>query len=586
MKQIPIVDSVIKDLNPLQEALREARKVFIVVAAFSACSNLLMLITPLYSLQVLDRVIGSGNLNTLLMLSLIIGLIYFIYAMVQVARSFTLIKIGEWLENRVAPALFKNSVAGAALKPTFGASQILRDFQTVKTFMTSTGLNTILDSPWTIAYVVALYMIHPYMGNIAVIGSVIIMLFAFINAIATTKVLNEATEYQIKSLNQAEIATRNAEVVEAMGMMKNVAHNWHQFNKQSLARQSVASYRSSVMSNTARYIRNVISMMVTYWAAYVIVTSNSVQMTTGGMIASSILVGKALAPFDNFIELWKSITNAMKAFARINFAIKSVNLRDDSMPIPSVKGQINVEKLFYAHAVKNPLEFLLNPKYIIKDVSFELGSGEVLAIIGHSAAGKSTLAKLLVGVWKPLAGSVRLDSAEVYNWNRENFGQHIGYLPQGIELFSGTIKENIARMKDTFDPDKVIEAAKMAGAHDMILKLPNGYDSDIGIAGSNLSGGQKQRVGLARAFYGDPKLVILDEPNANLDEEGENALSKSLIEAKNKGITVIVISHRPSVLSVVDRILILHGGEVTSYGTRDEVLRKINMSKGGIIHVN
>jgi ABC-type protease/lipase transport system fused ATPase/permease subunit len=259
------------------------------------------------------------------------------------------------------PAAFDaKSVASAAVRQTLGAGQVLRDFQTVKIFVTSTGLNTIFDAPWTIAYIIVLYLIHPYMGNIAVIGGIVIIIFAFVNAIATTGVLNEATEYSIKSLNHAEIATRNAEVIEAMGMMKNVSRHWHTLNKQALAKQSVASYRNGIISNISRYIRNVISMLVTGVSAYVIVTTNQLDMTTGGMIASSILVGKALAPFDNFIELWKGITNTLKAYARINDALKHVSLRDETMPIPSVVGRLEISNIYYAHETKNPLEFIFD----------------------------------------------------------------------------------------------------------------------------------------------------------------------------------------------------------------------------------
>jgi ATP-binding cassette subfamily C protein len=256
------------------------------------------------------------------------------------------------------------------------------------------------------------------------------------------------------------------------------------------------------------------------------------------------------------------------------------------MPIPHVEGRLEIRNIYYAHETKNPLEFILNPKYVINNLSFTVEPGEILAIIGPSAAGKSTIAKLLVGVWKTISGTIRLDGGEVSSWNRENFGQHVGYLPQGIELFTGTVKQNIARMAENFNPEDVINAAKLSGAHDVILKLPEGYDSDIGIAGSRLSGGQKQRVALARAFYGNPKLVILDEPNANLDEAGEKALSMALVEAKKRGITVIVISHRPSILSVVDKILVLQGGSIAAYGTKEEIEKKIQMLSGGIIHID
>jgi ATP-binding cassette, subfamily C, bacterial len=585
MKQIPIVQSTIKNLNPMQEALQKCKNAFWIVFWFALCVNLLMLITPLYSLQVLDRVIGSGNLSTLLMLSLIIGLIYFVYGLVQIARSFLLIKMGEWLDNTVSPILFAHSVASSAIKQTLGADQLLRDFQTVKTFVTSTGINTIFDAPWTLAYLAVIFMINPYIGYLTVVGGIVIIIFAFLNAIATNQTLGEATEYSIKGLNQAQIATRNAEVIEAMGMMKNVMHNWKKFNTAALTKQSIASYRNGVISNISRYIRNVMQMMVTGIGAYVVVISGGKDMTTGGMIASSILVGKALAPFDNFIELWKSISSTLKSYKRINESFKINSLRDDAMPIPDVSGHLTVDNIYYAHAPSGHLAFFSMPKYIIKGVSFSVQPGEVLAIIGPSGAGKSTLSKLIVGVWKTTSGTVRLDGGEIYRWNREDFGKHVGYLPQGIELFSGTIKQNIARMEEEVDPEKVIEAAKMAGAHEIILKFPDGYDSDIGIAGSNLSGGQRQRIGLARAFYKNPKIVILDEPNANLDEAGEKALSGALVKAKEKKMAVVVISHRPSVLNVADHIIVIQDGAVAAYGTKDEIHSKVQMLNDGIIHI-
>jgi len=429
-------------------------------------------------------------------------------------------------------------------------------------------------------------MIHPYMGIITVVGAIIIVSTAFFNAAATNKTLGEATEFAIKSHTQADVATRNAEAVEAMGMMKNVTKNWHQYNAASLAKQSIASYRNGVISNFSRFIRNLMQMLVTGIGAYIVVTTSGRDMTTGGMIASSIIVGRALAPFDNAIELWKSISSTMKSYKNINQAFAKHKPRDESMPIPHVEGHLALENVYYATPLPANVPQPPTPKYILKGVSFAVQPGEVLAIIGPSAAGKSTLAKIMVGVWKENSGSVRLDDAEIYRWNREDFGHHVGYLPQGIELFSGSIKQNIARMLDNAEPAKVIAAAKIAGAHEMILRFPDGYDSDIGPAGSNLSGGQRQRIGLARAFYGNPKLVILDEPNANLDEAGEIALSNALKQAKELGIAVVVISHRPSVLSVVDKILVLQDGTVAAYGTQDEVHNRIKMLKGGTIHIN
>lgn len=572
--------------NPLTNAINKCKSAFWVTFCFAFVINLLMLITPLYSLQVLDRVIGSGSKETLLMLSMIIGFIYFVYGLLQIARSFTLIKIGEWLDNNLSPIIFGHAISASATRMNVGASQLLRDFQTVKTFLTSTGINTIFDAPWSIIYIIVIFMIHPYIGIITVVGAIIIVSTAFFNAIATNKTLGEATEFAIKSHTQADVATRNAEAVEAMGMMKNVTKNWHQYNAASLTKQSTASYRNGVISNFSRFIRNIMQMLVTGVGAYVVVTTSGRDMTTGGMIASSIIVGRALAPFDNAIELWKSISSTMKSYKNINQAFEKFKPRDESMPIPNVEGHLTIENIYYSTPLPPHIPQPPIPKYVLKGVSFSVQPGEVLAIIGPSAAGKSTLAKIIVGVWKESSGSVRLDGAEIYRWNREDFGHHVGYLPQGIELFSGSIKQNIARMLENADPSKVIAAAKIAGAHEMILRFPDGYDSDIGAAGSSLSGGQRQRIGLARAFYGNPKLVILDEPNANLDEAGEIALSNALKQAKEIGTAVVVISHRPSVLAVVDKILVLQDGAVAAYGTQDEIHNRIKMLKSGTIHIN
>ena len=579
-------NQVEKKDNPLKIALEKCRAAFKITFVFAFIINLLMLVTPLYSLQVLDRVIGSGNIETLLMLSIIIAFIYFIHTLLQIARSFTLIKVGEWLDNTLSPVLFGHSISASATKVDPASSQMLRDFQTLKTFLTSTGINTLFDAPWSIVYIVIIFMIHPYIGYITIAGAVIIVGFAFFNAVATNKTLNEATEYSIKAMGQAEIANRNAEAVEAMGMIKNVKRNWAKFNEASLAKQSVASYRNGVISNFSRFIRNVMQMAVTGMGAYVVVKSNGQDMTTGGMIASSIIVGKALAPFDNAIGMWKSISSTMKSYKNINESFAKHTERDQAMPIPHVDGHLAVENVYYSSPVPSGMPIPPMPKHILKGVSFAIQPGEILAIVGPSAAGKSTLAKLIVGVWAASSGSVRLDGGDVYTWNRENFGEHVGYLPQGIELFSGSIKDNIARMSDQLNPEKVIEAAKMCGAHEMILRFQDGYDSDIGSGGSNLSGGQRQRIGLARAFYGTPKLVVLDEPNANLDEAGELALAGALAEARKKKITVIVISHRPSVLSEVDKIMVIQDGAVASFGSKEEIHGRIQMLKNGMIHIN
>jgi PrtD family type I secretion system ABC transporter len=559
--------------NTLIRVLDQCRPVFWIVFAFAFGVNLLMLVTPLYSLQVLDRVLSSQNKNTLLMLSILMIALYVALHMLQVARSFTLIKLGEWLDQQLSPDLFMNSIRSAAVKASVGGAQNLRDLQTVKTFLTSVGINTLFDAPWSIIYIAVLFIIHPWMGWLAVVGCILLSACAVFNAYATNTKLNEANEQSMRSMNQSEIATRNAEVIEAMGMMKSVTNRWSKFQQESLALISIASYRNGIISNVARFTRMILQLLVTGLCAYLIIMT-PYDMSMGGMIGAGIIMGRALTPFDNAIEIWKSISSALKSYARLKEAYVRVSDRQESMKLPTPEGAFAVENVFFA-----PPSAAANGgpvSYTLKGVNFALNPGDILAIIGPSAAGKSSLAKLMVGVWKAMQGSVRLDGADVFTWNREDFGQHVGYLPQDVGLFGGTIRDNIARLREDADPEEIVEAAKITGAHDMILRLKNGYETDIGIGGSNLSGGQKQRIGLARAFYGNPKLVILDEPNANLDEIGEQALVSAITHAKQKKITTVIISHRPSILSCVDKILILQDGMVAAFGSRDEIMAKFS----------
>jgi len=556
--------------NTLLKVLDQCRPVFWIVFAFSFGVNLLMLITPLYSLQVLDRVLSSQNKDTLLMLTLIMIVLYIALHMIQVARSFTLIKLGEWLDQQLSPDLFMNSIRSAAMKASVGGAQNLRDLQTVKQFLTSVGINTLFDAPWSIIYIAVLFMIHPWMGWLSVIGALLLLCFAILNAYATNSKLNEANEFSMRSMNQSEISTRNAEVIEAMGMMTAVTNRWQKFQQQSLALISVASYRNGIISNISRFIRMILQLLVTGLGAYLVIVS-PMDMSTGGMIGSSIIMGRALTPFDNAIEIWKQISSSLKSYERLKQAYVRLSDRQEAMKLPIPQGNFSVENVFFAPTIPGSNG---PTAYTLKGVSFALNPGDILAIIGPSAAGKSSLAKIMVGVWKALQGSVRLDGADVYSWNREDFGNHVGYLPQDIELFSGSIKDNIARLKEDADPNAIVEAAQMTGAHDLILRLKNGYETDIGVGGANLSGGQRQRIGLARAFYGNPKLVVLDEPNANLDELGEQALVNAIAYAKQKKITTVIISHRPSILSCVDKILILQDGAVAAFGTKDEIMAK------------
>lgn len=557
--------------NPLVNALYTCRKAFVITFMFSFGVNLLGLITSIYALQVLDRVLGSNNQSTLFWLSVIIFFVYVSHTLLQITRSFSLIKIGEWLDNNISPKLFTHAVSNAAIRPSLGASQTIREFANVKSFLTSSGINSLFDAPWSIIYVIVIFLIHSYLGWLTIFGAALMLFMAFLNAYAINTTLANSNEFNLKGHHMAEIATRNAETVQAMGMMEKVRHRWMELNKKSLEMQSVASYRNGVISNVTRFFRAILQMAVTAIGAYLVIVTGGQDMTPGYMIASSIMIGRALAPFDQAVEVWKQVTTAMKSYKKIKASFDKDALKPEGISIANPAGAMSSENVFFAPPPSSPGE---QPKYTLKGLNFNLEAGKSLAIIGPSAAGKSTLARLLVGVWKPTTGHVRLDSMDVFAWNREDFGKHVGYLPQGIELFSGTIKDNISRLETNPDPEKIIEAAKLAGAHEMISKLPNAYETDIGIAGSLLSGGQRQRVGLARAFYGNPKLVVLDEPNANLDEKGEIGLVEALENAKKKNITIILISHRPSILAFVDMIMILQEGMIVAYGPKEEVMAR------------
>jgi len=558
--------------TPLKTALKDCRLAFVVTFVLSLGANVLTLISAFYVLQVLDRVLGSNNLTTLTMLTILVACIYITTHLIQVARSFTLIKIGEWLDDKITPTLFSHAVKGAATRQSMGASQSIREFSNIRSFLTSVGINSLFDAPWSIIYIVVGFLIHPTIGYLIIVGALLMLLMGCINAYSVNSSLAQSNEFNIKSLYMADIATRNAETVQAMGLMKNVRERWSDLNDKALETQSVASYRNGIISNATRLFRQLLSMIMTAIGAWIVVTSHHQEMSSGSMILASIITSKALAPFDQAIEVWKQITSAMKSYTKINSLFEKEVGQKEGISIPNPTGRISVENVFFAPPISNPGE---QPKYTLKGLNFVLEPGTSLAIIGSNAAGKSTLARVLVGAWKPTAGNVRFDEIDVSSWDREAFGKQVGYLSQAVELFLGSIKENIGRMDKHAKPEKVIEAAQVSGSHEMISRLAQGYETDIGLAGSLLSGGQKQRVGIARAFFGDPKLIVLDEPNSNLDDKGEQALIGAITGATKKGSSVVVISHKPAILAFVDRIMVLQDGMIAAYGPREEIMAKL-----------
>ena len=546
------------ELGKLMGALRRS---MIYAFVFSFCMNVLLLLLPIYSLQVLDRVISSGSIDTLLMLSLIACIGFVFFGIFNMVRGFVFHGMVEWLDTKLAPRLIEVAITKSSVGANIAAGQYQRDLSSVKNFINS-GLATLLDAPWSLLFIVVIYMISPVLGFISVIGAVLLIALAALNELITRKVYEDAQQGTIQSAQLADVVGRNAEAIEAMGMTPQITQNWVDSNQSGVEAQYKASHRGNLLSSISRFFRFMVQVGIIGVGAYLTLQN---EMTTGGMIAASILVGRALGPFEAAISVWRSFVMARDAYHRLDNALNSTPQMRGEMALPAPEGRVTSEGVFFHPSGGNA---------ILKNINFALQPRESLGIIGPSAAGKSTLAKIIMGILPTTSGAMRLDGAEVFKWNREDLGQYVGYMPQQVDLFNGTIKDNIARMHKNASDEDVIYAAKFAGCHEMILKLPKGYETEFVSGNLNLSPGQRQRIGLARAVYGKPRFVVLDEPNGNLDGEGERALLQALARMKKVGMTYIVVAHRPSIVSNVDKVLMLQGGMVQAFGPRDEVLKQ------------
>lgn len=547
----------------LKRLFRQARVPFIWVAVFSLASNLLMLAMPLYTLQVLDRVMSSFNFNTLLMLTIVtVGCLVF-YGLFTAVRGMVLARIGEWLQAVLGPRLMKIAVENSACGLPASASQFQREILAIKGFVTGAGITALFDAPWSIIFILVIYLINPVLGIIALCGAFLLLGFGVIVEYSTKKPLDQSNELNMRSLNYAEITSRNAEAVEAMGMLPTLVKNWEVQNKESTDLQSIANNRSNLLLSLSRVLRMILQIAIIGVGGWLAING---ELTVGAMIGASILTGRALAPFENAIAIWKQWIAARDAYHRLEVALSDLPRLRGTMEMPSPGGTLRVENLVYTPPKGN--------LPIIKGVNFALNAHESLGIIGPSAAGKSTLARLLMGILPPTHGSVRLDGVDIFQWNRQDLGQYVGYLPQNVELFPGTIKDNIARMDLEADPKAVFKAAQLAGCHEMILRLPMGYETEFSQYQLSLSPGQRQRIGLARALYGDPSFIVLDEPNANLDGEGEIALQQTILRMKQSQITFVLVAHKPAIVHHVDKILMLQDGTIKDFGPRDQVLQK------------
>ncbi|HHX8441426.1 TPA: type I secretion system permease/ATPase [Vibrio diabolicus] len=531
--------------------------------AFSLFINILVLSIPLYMLQVYNRVISSYSTDTLLLLTIIVIVALLTMSIIDIARAQMSKSFGYWMDTKLSTFMLKRSIQYQSHTGKSYTSQTLRDIQNIKSFLSSQAPYPLLDAPWTPLFILFVYLLHPVLGHIALLGSIVLFSLGLLNELMTRKTMQESEVRAISHINNAELATQNANSILAMGMMNAFLEKWQsRVNEVNVLEERVTG-KSIYMANFSKFVRGSLQIFLLGGGAWLVIQH---EITAGAMIASSILMSRALSPMEQAIGTWRSAMSAKGAYKRLKEIDAIVRQDESNMPLPKPKGHYELTGLAYRHpGTAEP---------VLSSISLSIPPGVAVGVIGPSGTGKSTFARLLLGTIKPLAGKVTLDGMEVSTWASEDRGAHFGYLAQEVELFPGTIRENIARFKEE-DPAKVIKAAQLAGCHELILKKNKGYDFVIGENGRGLSGGERQRIALARAVYGDPPIVIFDEANANLDGEGEAAYQRLIAHLKAQGSTIIVIAHNPSTLRQMDRLLYLAEGRVKLYGAKDEVLKRL-----------
>ncbi|WP_415901099.1 type I secretion system permease/ATPase [Neptuniibacter sp. QD48_11] len=547
--------------HPVLKIILSVRKAIIFSLVLSFFINLLLLASPLYMLQVYDRVLSSRSLDTLFFLTIIVISAILCLCLLEAIRSAIAVKTGLWMDKKVSSLLLPSVVKISLQTKSELSGQGLRDMGTVRSFITGNSMFSLMDVPWMPLYLLVLYLLHPILGLLALGGALFIFMIAVVNELLTRKYQQNSNALVARAYGFSDSVSRNADVVEAMGMVPQIVSSWQKMNDESSNSQQRALGFTGWLGAVSRFIRLGLQVAILGMGALLAING---EISAGAIIAASILVGRALQPVEQSINSWRSATSAWDAYIRVKQQLLATPAYDDQMELPNPEGKLSIEGLSYA--------FPGSQQAYLKGISFRVGPGQLLAIMGPSGSGKTTLVRLLLGNLKPNSGFARLDGMDMSMWHSDDRGKHIGYLPQDVELFAGTVKENIARMANGVT-DQIINASKMAGVHEMIMRLPQGYDTQIGSHGMSLSGGQRQRIGLARALYGEPKLLVLDEPNSSLDQQGEGALMNALKAVKEKNITTVVISHRPSVLEHADLVLLMQEGMVANFGPRDEVLK-------------
>jgi len=547
----------------VRELVLRFRPFFFYAGLFSLVINTLLLVPPLYMLQVFDRVISSRSEATLIMLTLAALGALSVMALLDVLRARLLAGAGVALDRSLGPRVLDGLLAQTARLSGAEYLNGLRDVNTLRSFLVGTGIFAVFDAPWLPLFLLLIFAFHPLLGVVAVLGAGLMGALAFFNERFTRRPLERVQGEARRASRFIDASVRNAEVVSALGMLPAVTRRWAGLNDGVLREQVVASGLGGTFSALTKFARQFIQMAMLGTGAYLVVDQH---VTAGVMMAATIILGRALAPVEMLVAGWRNLVEAKTSWQRLDRLLNANPLQAPGTELPEPAGELVLERVVFGlRGVERP---------IIRGVALDLAPGESLGMIGPSASGKSTLARLMVGVWKPISGAVRLDGADVAVWPREHLGPYIGYLPQDVELFHGTVADNVARLGEP-DAQAVIRAAQRAHVHELILRLPKGYDTEIGEAGTAISPGQRQRIGLARALYGSPRLVVLDEPNANLDSEGEEALVRAMRELKQAGVTVVVIAHRPSLLAGVDKLLVLREGAVEMFGPRAEIMARV-----------
>ncbi len=547
--------------SDLRRALAACRRSFLVTAFFSLFVNLLMLVPALYMLAIYDRVLVSGSESTLMMLTVITVFLFLVLGGLEWIRSRILVatsaRLDEQLGERIFDAIFARSLTSSGAIAT---AQPLNDLLQIRQFLTGLGLPAFFDVPWMPIYVGLMFLFHSYFGAVAVLSMILLAGLAIWNELATRTDLTDANRESIEATQFTQRNLRNAEVIEAMGMLPRLRARWQTKQLRVLALQCHASTKAGLINALSRTYRLMIQSLALGLGAYLAIRK---EITPGLVISGSILLGRALAPLDHMIAGWRGFFGAREAYRRLDTLLRTIPERASRMALPPLRGQIKLENLVIV--VPGRSEPILN------GMTLAIEPGTTVALIGPSAAGKSTVARAILGLHPPARGRACLDGADVHNWDRTQLGQYVGYLPQDVELLDGTVAENIARFGE-IEADRVVEAARWAGIHEMVLTLPQAYDTPLIGGAVTLSAGQQQRIGIARAIYGRPQVVVLDEPNANLDMAGEAALMTTLLQLQRDGCTVVVVTHRTNVLQAVQKIALIVGGKLALYGPREEVL--------------